>query len=509
LVRAQVILMSALLCALVPLFTNCERGSAPRSGSSLEPRSEATFTLGSKVELDASTLVRAPQTLASARATGKVFKSSSTDYAVAAGTQLMVVLDKACLVQAGGDKTKQVLSTQTLATTATHEASDLRIQAFSVQLDAPKLVAELADEAESDDCVLQVANNVIVSVGPPAPASQTVQAAALTNDPALSQLTHLSLIKATAGWDTFFSPGRGITKDVVVAVIDSGVDYNHPDLNANMWRSAAGKYGKDFFNDDDDPMDDNEHGTHVAGLIGAVSNNGVGVAGVMGKQVKIMAVKALSADGSGTATEIINGIRWAADQGADVINLSVELTGASTPVRDALLYASQRGVVITVAAGNSGKEITSSKFVAPAGYCPDVAGAISVASVDTKTGNLSDFSNYSSTYVMIGAPGSEDSVQYLGVISTVPGNKYKRLEGTSMASPVVAGAAALVIGVMKSNNFTVSNSGVALLLRTSATANSALSGKVAGSVTLNLERLARAVKWRYLIEGDGGTETPY
>ena len=408
--RLRVVFLLALITGLAPLFVNCQRSpEESRSvASSDDDASIRTFSLGSKLELDASTLIHAPQILAKRRAAGRIYKSSSSDAAVASGTRLMVVVDKACAAQVEFDKTNPGLSHQTLSKTSTRESGDLRIQAFNVTLEEPKLVAELADEAEHDGCVLQVANNVVVSVGPTSPDSVRITAA--PNDPSFPQLTHLTAINASAGWDTFSSPGRGISQDVIVAVIDSGVDYSHPDLRANMWKSSTGKFGKDFYNNDDDPMDDNEHGTHVAGLLGGVANNGEGVAGVMGKHIKIMAVKALGADGSGTAVEMVNAIRWAADQGAEVLNLSVEITGVSTAVRDALTYASQKGAVIVVASGNSAKEITAAKFVAPAGYCPDIAGAISVASVDSKNGALSDFSNYSSSFVMIAAPGSDRAV---------------------------------------------------------------------------------------------------
>ena len=202
----------------------------------------------------------------------------------------------------------------------------------------------------------------------------------------------------------------------------------------------------------------------------------------------------------------MNGLRWAADRGVDVINLSMELNGNSTSVRSAMTYASGKGAVIVVAAGNSTKEITATQFVAPAGYCPSISGAISVGSLDTKDGALSNFSNYSSSFVMIAAPGAKDSGSGEGVLSTIPNNRYTRLEGTSMATPVTAGAAALVIGIAKSNNLTVSNADVVSLLQSSALTNTGLNNKIKNNASLNLERLARSVRWKYLIEDDGGTE---
>ncbi len=475
--------------ALISLFMNCER---TQLDSQLEMA--PSFVGAGKVALDPTTLVAV-----SIQSGGPSSKAVS-ELAVPARAELTVVIDKECELEPGS------LSQKTLSQTRNESAQDLPVHAYDYLTSETQLVSDLVVEAAKDPCVVEVANNVKAALHPIVRASEKFQASALATDPGFAQARHMSYIKASQGWDVFFSPGAGINKDVIVAVIDSGIDYTHQDLNANMWRSSNGTYGTDFFNNDNDPKDDNDHGTHVAGLIGAVMNNGVGISGVMGKHVKLMAIKALGADGEGNSTQIVNAIRWATDNGANVINLSVELSGQSAAVKTAMEYASARGVVIVVASGNSGKDISGANFVAPAGYCTQIPGAIAVGSLDAHNGSLSSFSNYSPSLVAIAAPGSENSDSAQGVISTVPGNQYMRLEGTSMASPLVAGSAALVVGILKSQNLTVNNAAVVSALRSSATLNGALHGKIMGSSALNVDRLGRTVKWRYMIESDGGTE---
>ncbi|WP_235848440.1 S8 family peptidase [Litchfieldia alkalitelluris] len=213
-----------------------------------------------------------------------------------------------------------------------------------------------------------------------------------------------------------------------IAVLDSGVDYNHPDLATKTIR------GYDFVDRDYTPMDLNGHGTHVAGTAAAATNNSTGVAG-MAPNTRILAVRVLDANGSGSLANIANGIRYAADYGAEVINLSLGCDCASTTLESAVNYAWNKGSVLIAAAGNSGVSTTFE----PASY----ANVIAVGAID-RYNRRASFSNYG-TWVDVTAPGVD-------IASTVPNRGYSYMSGTSMASPHVAGLAALLAGQGRSNS---------------------------------------------------------
>lgn len=238
---------------------------------------------------------------------------------------------------------------------------------------------------------------------------------ATPNDPMLGQLWGHSKVGAQTAWDQ----SRG--EDVLVAVIDTGVDYNHPDLKGRVVK------GPDLANNDNDPMDDQGHGTHVAGTIAATANNGIGIAGIAYNS-KILAIKVLGRDGSGDTSKIANGILKAAEMGAKVINLSLGGPQASGILKSAVDKATEQGALVVVASGNE----NTSRPSYPAAY----PNALSVGSTTTSD-SRSNFSNYGST-VDIAAPGSD-------ILSTTEGT-YKKHSGTSMASPHVAAGAAVLLG---------------------------------------------------------------
>ncbi|WP_010531413.1 S8 family peptidase [Lentibacillus jeotgali] len=212
-----------------------------------------------------------------------------------------------------------------------------------------------------------------------------------------------------------------------IAVVDTGVDYNHEDL------SDKTILGYDFVENDDDPLDQNGHGTHVAGTAAAETNNGTGVAG-MAPESSILAVRVLDAQGSGSLANIVDGIRYAADHGAEVINLSLGCDCDTQAMEDAVNYAWNKGSVVIAAAGNAG---VSTQFE-PASY----DNVIAVAAVDSQN-NLASFSNYGS-WVDVAAPGVD-------IASTVQRNGYAYMSGTSMASPHVAGLAGLLAAQGRDN----------------------------------------------------------
>ncbi|MDE2491392.1 MAG: S8 family serine peptidase [Elusimicrobia bacterium] len=222
-------------------------------------------------------------------------------------------------------------------------------------------------------------------------------------------------VNAPAAW----SSGEGA--GVKVAVVDTGIDCTHPDLQCDF--SA----GMNILDPSSQPMDDNEHGTHVAGTIAGRGNGGpLGVA----PKATLIPVKVLDANGSGSLSDIVKGIEWAADNGADVINMSLGGPSGSAAMERAVKYALSKGVVVVAAAGNSGPNPDTVGY--PAGY----PGVIAVAASDSND-QVADFSSRGSAVAFI-APG-------VNVTSTVPGGGTATLSGTSMASPHVAGLAALAI----------------------------------------------------------------
>lgn len=213
-----------------------------------------------------------------------------------------------------------------------------------------------------------------------------------------------------------------------IAIIDSGVDYNHPDLDDKTI------LGYDFVDDDYYPMDLNSHGTHVAGTAAAETNNSAGVAG-MAPDTQILAVRALNAQGNGSLNDIADAIRYSADSGAEVINLSLGCDCDTQTLEDAVNYAWNKGSVVVAAAGNDGVSTTFE----PASY-PNV---IAVGAVDSSN-NIASFSNFG-TWVDVTAPG-------VSIASSVPNGGYAYKSGTSMASPHVAGLAGLLASQGRSNS---------------------------------------------------------
>ncbi|MDY3553699.1 S8 family serine peptidase [Gemmata sp. JC717] len=366
------------------------------------------------------------------------------------------------------------------------------------------------------------------------------------NDPSYGSLYGMTRIGAPTAWDS--STG---TPGFVVAVIDSGVDYRHPDLVNNIWinqaeipsavrarltdvdgdgritfrdlnnaiNQGAGKItdlngngyidggdilkpvaqggwadgvdgngtagstngytddlvGWDFANNDNDPLDDNNHGTHVSGTIGAVGNNGVGVAGV-NWNVQIMGLKFLGANGSGSLSAAVNALNYAVTMGVKVSNNSWGGGGYDTTLAAAIGRAQTAGHIFVAAAGNSGQNIDSVASY-PASYIQQYNNIVSVAATDSNDA-LASFSNYGASSVTLAAPG-------VGILSTTPNNTYSSFSGTSMATPHVAGAIALYWGA----NPTLTYQQVIAKLKSSVDVLSNLNGKVSTGGRLNVAKM--------------------
>src|SRR3989475_3738003 len=252
------------------------------------------------------------------------------------------------------------------------------------------------------------------------------------NDPYYIDQWGMQKIGAPNAWDvTLGSPS------VVVAVVDTGVWWTHQDIQANMWvnPSDGTSHGYDFIDGDTDPMDNDPsgvyHGTGVAGVIAAIIDNGQDVAGTA--QVKVMALRALGLNGQGSSLNTSQAIRWAAQHGAKVINLSLgtnETFGGPTDIQVAVDYAWSRGALVAAVAGTAGTR--------PPDYPAPLPNVVPVAAID-ETGLKASFSNYGSG-LDLAAPGDR--------ILTLDGNNQVHyLRGTSFAAPFVTGAAALLLSV--------------------------------------------------------------
>jgi subtilisin family serine protease len=254
-------------------------------------------------------------------------------------------------------------------------------------------------------------------------------------------------ISATLAWATTTGDD-----DVVVAVLDSGVDYRHEDLAPNMWKRPASvaPYGdaelgsvddEEGFNAIDnaaDPMDDNGHGTHCAGIIGAEGGNNIGITGV-NWHVRIMPLKFMNAGGFGTTKDAIEAINYVIDRkkagvNVRIISASWGSTQKSRALGDAIRAAYENDILFVAAAGNATTNNDRSPHY-PSSY--DVPNVISVAALD-RNDQLASFSNYGLKSVAIAAPGKD-------ILSTWLGNSYEEKSGTSMATPVVSGVAALIV----------------------------------------------------------------
>lgn len=294
-------------------------------------------------------------------------------------------------------------------------------------------------------------------------------------------------IDAPEAWD--ISTG---SHDIIVGVIDTGIDYTHPDLMANIWTNSAEIPGDGIDNDsngfvDDihginaitgsgDPMDDAGHGSHVSGTIGATGNNALGVVGV-NQNVSIVGCKFLDASGSGSLSDALTCIDYFVflkNNGIDVraTNNSWGGGGFSQALSDAITSSEEANILFVAAAGNSASD-NDAQSSYPSGYPHE--SVLSVAST-THTDSMSGFSQWGLTTVDLGAPGSD-------ILSTVPGSGYDSYSGTSMATPHVTGAAALAWSV----NPELSAIEMKALLMSSGDDNTALTGKTVSGKRLNVK----------------------
>lgn len=264
------------------------------------------------------------------------------------------------------------------------------------------------------------------------------------NDPDYSQQWGLPRIGAPPAWGTSTgssAAGRAAAAAVTVCVVDSGIDPTHPDLKVNLHPLI----GLNAVNTSAPMMDSNGHGTHVSGIIAAVGNNALGVSGVVwGGAVQVLSCRFIGTDGYGLTSTAITCIEYCTGNGAQIISAS--WTGGTTvnpPLQDAISAATAAGALFVTAAGNQGYNMDTTPTY-PAAYSTSNAAIISVSAIDQNDA-LPSFSNYGSTTVQLAAPG-------VSILSTTPGATYQSWSGTSMATPFVSGAAALVLAACGRSN---------------------------------------------------------
>ncbi|MFC3960225.1 S8 family serine peptidase [Halovivax cerinus] len=286
-----------------------------------------------------------------------------------------------------------------------HENRTLGYMAVKLADDSPSAMDSVIDRLERQPGIEYAERN------------ETWHAFYQPNDPQFGSQYAPQLVNADDAWDTEMG-----SMDVTIAVVDQGVDYSHPDLQARF----QGNAGYDFVDNDSDPAPVNNsenHGTHVGGCAAATTDNGRGTAGI--SNCRLISGRALGASGGGSMSDIADAIQWSADQGADIVNMSLGGGGASQTGRQAINYAYQNGTLPIAAAGNDGGPVSY-----PAAY----QNCMAVSAIDQNE-NLASFSNRGSE-INVASPGVD-------VLAPVPGGSYERLSGTSMACPVASGVAAL------------------------------------------------------------------
>lgn len=386
-----------------------------------------------------------------------------------------------------------------------------RIEEHSVGVQLSNAVSfdDVEREVSAENCVRMAGYDGEVEIA---------QAFGEQADPGRPRQTYLNYLRFDQGI-RLIQPVLMIRKPVVIAVIDAGVDLSHKDLASGAWQNLReipnnnrdddrngyidDVHGYNFPSHIGDPSPQidglvGSHGTHVAGLAAARWRNGIGIAGVDGLS-KIMALNVFGKNRTTRSSIVENAIRYAARNGADVINLSLSGGEYSRTMSSALRYAVGKGSFIVSAAGNAGLKFETSPklgiFFSPAAYGSQINGMVTVTSSDSNTSSLSRFSNFNSSIVQIAAPGAlQSNGEPIGLYSTFPRNGYSTLAGTSMSAPLVSGAAALIAQYLKACGQASTPSRIEGILIAGSRVNPKLRTYVNGGRELDIFTLASYLK---------------
>ncbi len=408
---------------------------------------------------------------------------------------------------------------------------------FTVTLSEPMNLAEFEREVEADSCIEGVSEHHTYQSQSTrdlkrrsSRSSHNPHRSILStpNDPRFSEQSYLSNIRASLAWDIFYHSENGIKNDIVIAIIDDGVDIDHEDLQAARWQNTGETadnkedddnnqyiddvYGWNFAKESADPRPVSEgvcatgHGTHVASLVAAPFNNNLGIAGVMGNKAKIMPLNVFEEDDDDECTTsnslLAEAIIYAVNKGAHIINLSVGgksiLQGYTDFILAHTISASiSSSTVIVTAAGNDNEELTPLTVKEPGSLGALFKGAITVGAINATTSEKCHFSNHSSVYVEIAAPGC-DGNQDGGIVGALPEDQYGKKLGTSMSTPIVAGAAGLAYGLIRERTGSdPSPEKIEELLKTGARTKSELSSYFRDGKILDIRSLAEAIDAAY------------
>lgn len=436
-------------------------------------------------------------------------------------TQIVVLLNNFCAQDnTNSSNLSYKLVRNQKAMLSSKNVAGLNKQAYLWTLERAYSKNEISQIADSDSCVLGVSLNKKYKI------KSTTSPSVVFDDPGISNQQHWQALNYVEAYPRFFNDTTGITTtgdDILVAVVDTGFDVNsssasaHPDLHANLWRHQLGDgvdattIGTQLVNFAPVDVSTNGHGTHLSGLIGAITNNNVGVMGMIPRRVKIMAVKVFAWDSTAnditsTSQAVANGIRFAYLNGAKVINLSLGIifNGVNDDpiMKDAIQDAVAAGAVVVNVIGNAdsgnGSEVNGNSLSSiPGQYGKNLNGMITVGSVDADSLLKSYFSHYSYLFTEMMAPGANSNG--VGLYSTVPlssnSSGYGRLMGTSQAAPLVSGAAAMIMQYSHDRTGVwPSPAAVESFMKANTTKSTALVDYVQDGNLLDLDKISTALQ---------------
>lgn len=467
--KKQTLFLSVLALIVVCTFEACTKMSSNYNSSGLgtfnicdpsyDPPAQLTSKAVQKIEFEFSKK--------------KVHLSSSiTSKATGSLQNVKIVVDIDMLCPA----TDESLSKKVLAQNKDEQAPFSR-HAFNYIVEDDLDLAQITALAEADPCV--------VGITRPALLKATALVMPSSNDSNILNQIHLSSSNYSHAFEYIVKKFDGSTK-TKVGFVDTGADCSHEDLVDNLISTC----GYSAVNGTS-PNDNDGHGSHTLGIVGASTNNGKGILGLAGNTAEMRAIKVIDL-GSGSEADAAEGIQYAIDQNLDIINVSLE-AGIELPlIKQRIEEAVAAGIVVTIAAGNSGGEIGPGYIVSPANVGKNLDGAITVGSINADTHDLSYFSNHGS-FVEIAAVGSmTDSkiTNTAGVYSASKNGTYQRMMGTSQAAPVVAGAAALLIQFLKQNGKSYTPAEIEQIIKNSTDVQTGL--EISGSRVLNFSKLTRS-----------------